>query len=96
MVLHKPHNIISARVLNIVWPTLFVCLFGKIYVLARKIRAYVHIQIPFHLSQARGVTAAVFQLPAKLHLTLGVMRLFSAEEEVHLLGFQFQKQFKFQ
>jgi len=32
--------------------------------------------------QDRGVDEEVFQLPAKLHLTLGTLRLFSEEEQV--------------
>ena len=35
-------------------------------------------------SQIDGVDETLFQLPCKLHITLGVMRIFSDTEEVHV------------
>ena len=32
--------------------------------------------------QDRGISEKVFQVPEKLHFTLGVLRIFSKEEEV--------------
>ena len=35
--------------------------------------------------QEKGVVPEVFQLPEKFHLTLGVLRIFTQEEEVHII-----------
>ncbi len=44
----------------------------------------------FHLLQDKGVSEDLFQTPAKLHLTVGVMRLFTPEEVVRLMHRMYQ------
>ena len=36
------------------------------------------------IQQEKGVVPELFQLPEKFHLTLGVLRIFTQEEEVHV------------
>ena len=47
--------------------------------------ACIHVHNHNLCSQDRNIVPDVFQKPEKLHLTLGVMRIFSQEEQVRYI-----------
>lgn len=47
-----------------------------------KIIGFFVITAPCFIAQIRGLDASLFQNPAKLHLTIGTLRLYSNKEEV--------------